>query len=284
MDLSDKTTQRQNAGPRWIRLAAFLGFLSPLAAMAVILPFSDGFETGDFRSWTGGRLIGFSVSSVSAHTGRFAARGNSALGAGTDYYEEAVFGDHPRARGAPIVNGLYVKFSHKFDNDFNPGTAADTHKVILINFEDSNDRRREQVILNVFGTTPLGTNRGQYYIENIHWNQNGSFGSGQLFRQNRGQAVAYRPGQWDTIKIYVRPNTVGQSDGNVRVWINGDLKVEHTNISLRQTAYNPNLVIIGYYAPDTDIQGTRWWDDITISETDPDMGNDAAPSAPARLR
>lgn len=266
----------------WRAIALFA--IPCLPALAVTLPFTDGFEAGNFSAWNGGRTNGFSVSATSAHTGRYAAGGTSSLGIGTDYYQEAYFGDHPRASGAPVANGLYVKFSHKFDSDFNLGTAADSHKVLLINFEDSNDLRREQIILNVFGTTPIGTNRGHYMIENIHWNVDRSFGSGQLFRQNRGTAVAYRPGEWDTIKIYIRPNTVGQTDGTVRVWINGEIKIEHTNISMRQTAYNPNLVIIGYYAPDTDIQGTRRWDDITVSESDPDSNDTVAPSAPTRLR
>jgi len=279
--MSLQIIRRRLAGPS---VAVLLGLLAPLPSLAVTLPFSDGFESGDFRAWNGGRVNGFSVSSASALSGQYAARGSSTLGTGTDYYQEAVFGDHPRARSTPVTNGLYVKFSHKFDSGMSLGTAADLHKVILINFEDGNDLRREQIILNVFGTTPIGTNRGQYVIENIHWNTDRTFGSSQFFRQNQGTAVAYRPGEWDTIKIYIRPNTVGQNDGTVRVWINNALKIEHTNISMRLTGYNPNLVIIGYYAPDTDIQGTRYWDNVSISETDPDAGSDTAPAAPGNLR
>lgn len=255
-------------------------FSSPL--LAVTLPFIDGFEAGDFKAWNGGRVRDFSVISGNAHSGQFAARGMSTRGLGTDYYQDAYFGDHPQVRSAPVTGGLYVKFSHKFDSGFQLGSAATYHKVLLINFEDGNDLRREQIILNVFGTTSIGTNRGHYVIENIHWNEDRSFGRGQLFQQNRGTAVAYRPGHWDTIKIYIRPNTPSRSDGTVRTWINGELKIEHTGISMRLTAYNPNLVIIGSYAPQTDIQGTRWWDDVTISESDPDASERATPGAPTQ--
>lgn len=247
------------------------------------LPFTDGFESGDFSAWNGGLVNGFSVSPQDAPVGRYAAKGESVLGMPTDYYQDAYFGDHPRVGGAAASGGLYVKFSHKFDVGFQLGSTARYHKVLLINFEDGNDARREQIILNVGGVFDNGSRLGQYLIENIHWQPNGTFGSGQLFLQNQGTPVTYRAGQWDTIKIYIRPNAVGQFDGVVRVWINGVKKIEHENISMRQTPYNPNLVIIGSYAPETDRQGTRWWDDVTISETDPDVIDRAAPSAPTGL-
>jgi hypothetical protein len=247
------------------------------------LPFTDGFETGDFSAWDGGRVSGFSVLPQDASAGSFAARGQSVLGMPTDYYQDAYFGDHPRVSGTAATGGLYVKFSHKFDSGFQLGSTARYHKVLLINFEDSNDARREQIILNVAGVYDNGSRFGQYLIENIHWQSNGAFGSGQLFLQNQGAPVTYRPGQWDTIKIYIRPNTLNQSDGIVRVWINGVMKIEHQNISMRQTVYNPNLVIVGSYAPEADRQGTRWWDDVTISETDPDLSDRTAPSAPTGL-
>lgn len=239
---------------------------------AVTLPFVDGFESGDFSAWNGGRTDGFSVSSGSAYYSNRAACGTSLPGKGTDYYLDANFGDHPRVRASPVRGGLYVRFAHKFGPDFEPGNTARYHKILLINFEDANDLRREQIILNVLGTAVSRASRGQYVVENIHWNADRSFNGSRLFVQNLGTPVSYQPGRWDIIKIYIRPNTVGQADGTVRVWINGNMIIEHTAIHLRNTAYNPNLVIIGYYAPDTDIRGSRCWDDITISESDPDQG------------
>lgn len=265
------------------RLGLLLLLAVSVPAWSVTLPFTDGFESGSFSAWTGGRTAGFVVTTPGAASSQYAARGTSVLGASTDYYQEAVFGDHPRAGGVAVTNGLYVKFSHKFDAGFALGTASAYHKVLLINFEDSNDRRREQIILNVFGISSYG-GLGQYVIENIHWNEDGSFGRGQLFVQNQGSPVTYRSNEWDTIKIYIRPNTVGLSDGVVRVWINGVLKVQHTNVSMRLTGTNPNLVIVGHYGPATDIQGTRWWDNVTISESDPDAAAGSVPRAPSQLQ
>lgn len=252
-------------------LASFLYACIGVPAIAVTLPFTDSFESGDFRAWNGGKINGFAVAPARARAGHYAARGTSTPGLPTDYYQDAYFGDHPRAKGAPVTSGLYVKLSHKFDNDFDFGTASRYHKVLLINFEDENDLRREQILLNVFGTSKSNANTGQYVIENIHWNTDRSFGNSRLFQQNRGAPVSYRLGRWDIIKIFILPNTVGQTDGIVRVWINGETKIEHTNISMRKTTYNPNLVIIGFYAPHSDIKGTRWWDDVTVSESDPDI-------------
>lgn len=251
---------------------------------AVTLPFSDSFESGDFRRWDGGRIHDFSVSPASAHSGIHAACGTSSSGKKTDYYQDANFGDHPRADGKAVKAGLYVKFAHKFDAGFDPGTTANHHKVLLINFEDGNDLRREQIILNVFGNIANRANRGQYVVENIHWNADRSFNSSRFILQNRGVPVSYRPSQWDIIKIYIQPNTSGRTDGAVRVWVNGEIKIEHTGISIRKTTYNPNLVIIGYYAPYTDIRGTRCWDDIMISESDPDEGEHGSLNPPAQTR
>lgn len=282
-DMKTMTAVRRFHPPAWRQtLWALLLFWPSLAAMAVTLPFTDGFESGDFRAWTTGQTPGFIVTSP-GDSSQYAARGTNTLGAGISYYQEAVFGDHPRARGVAVTNGLWVKFAHKFDAGFTLGSTFAYHKTLLINFEDSSDRRREQIILNVFGISRYGS-LGEYLIENIHWNEDGSFGRGQLFTQNIGAPVAYRSNQWDTIKIFIRPNTVGLSDGVVRVWVNGTLKIEHVNVSIRLTGTNPNLVIVGYHAPATDIQGTRWWDNVTISETDPDTTSARVPRPPAQLR
>jgi len=252
-------------------LFLFLGGSFSVQA-ATGLPFTDGFESGNFSAWDGGRTNNFTVSSSDAHTGLYAARGISVLGSTTDYYQDAYFGDHPTVRGTPATGGLYVRFTHKFESGFDFGNSDRYNKILLINFEDENDRRREQVILYVGVTYSNGSRRGEYLIENIHWNADGSFGSGQVFLQNIGAPTAFRSSAWDMIKIHIVPNNVGQSDGRIRVWINGEMKLEHVDISIRQTQYNPNLVIIGSYTSDAGLQGTRWWDDVTISETDPANG------------
>ncbi len=267
-----------------ICFSLFVCACSCATAKAVTLPFTDSFESGDFRHWNGGRTSGFSVSPTNVHSGSYAACGTSFPGKKTDYYQDANFGDHPRAHGQAVKDGLYVKFAHNFGPGFDLGTTANHHKVLLINFEDDNDLRREQIILNVFGNTANRNNHRQYVIENIHWDADRSFNSSRFILQNRGTPVAYRPGQWDIIKIYIRPNTSGRTDGTVRVWINGEIKIEHTNISIRKSTYNPNLVIIGFYAPYTDIRGTRCWDDIIISESDPDIREHGGLNSPAQIR
>ena len=234
------------------------------------LPFRDGFESGNFSAWAPGRTGGFTVSSSDHYTGSYAARGVTVMGQTTDYYMDRPFGDHPQAGGVPLDNGVYFKFAHKYDTGFDLGRTQNYNKIFLMNFEDPNNLRRDQVIFETAVNYNNGARRGEYIFEPTHWNPDGSWLTGSLVFQNVGTPVKYREGQWDLIKIYMRPNTPNVANGIIRLWVNGVLKAEHTNVNMRFTSNNLNLAIIGSYVTVTDVAGVRWWDDIQISETDPD--------------
>jgi hypothetical protein len=140
------------------------------------------------------------------------------------------------------------------------------HKIAIVNFEDGNGRRRYQLILNVYVPTQ------QYFFEHLVWNADGSFnrampGPGQ----NVGTPVAVRFGQWDKFKIFIKPNTPGQADGVLKMWINGVLKAEHTALAMREsTSYNPNKLIMSNYVNTSTAVGIQRWDNWYLGETEPD--------------
>ena len=239
--------------------------------------FQDGFESGNFNAWGYGQ--GLTVSNLDHHSGQYAARGVSTQGATTDLYREKAFGDHPNAGGPAIEGGVYFKFAHKYDAGFNLGTQQNYNKIFLMNFEDPSNVRRDQVVFETNVNSGYAS-RGEYMFELTHWTASGGWLTGSLRLQNRnGSPLLYREGQWDVIKVYLQPNTPNQNNGILRMWVNGVLKAEHTDVNIRFEPYNLNLAILSSYMTVTDVSGTRWWDDVIISQTDPDSGSDTTPPA-----
>lgn len=242
------------------------------------LPFTSDFETGDFSEWLGGGEASLTVTNADAFSGSYSARAVMTLGVPTDNYKDFYFGDHPNVNGTPPTNGLWLRFYHKISSGFNFGTT-DWNKVAIINFADENGRRRYQLVINV------GAGDQVYFVENLMWNADRSFGRGGGWPPNVGAPYPARLGQWDKIKMYFRPNTPGQSDGIVRLWINDTLTTEVTNASIRDNeSFNPNVFIMSNYAPNTTIEGEQWWDNFYLGDTDPDSQNsDPAPNPPILL-
>lgn len=254
---------------------ASLGFLLGLliaasAGAAERLPFRSGFETGNFSDWNGGLEASMSVVSGGASQGTYSTQAIMTRGQPADNYKEFLFGDHPRVNagnGAAVTvsSGIWLTLDSKFDTGFAFGSSANLHKIALVNLEDENSRRRYQIIINVW------TANRQYYIEHLKWNADRSFNRampGML--QNIGTPVAVRMGEWDQLKLYIKPNAVGASDGIVRFWVNGQLKAEYTNIALREdTSYMPNKLLMVNYVTDTTTSGTQRWDNFYLGETDP---------------
>jgi hypothetical protein len=241
------------------------------------LPFTSDFETGDFSEWNGGQTASLNVTAQDSYTGSQAARAVMTPGSTTDNYLDYYFGDHAAVGGTPPTNGVWLKFAFKFETDFDFGNAS-FHKIVIINYEDDTPRRRFQIILNVQQST------GHYYLEHLKWEADRSFGNCcPGLPQNVGTPDGPRVGQWDIIKIYVRSNTPGQSNGIVRMWINNSLRTEYTDVSIRQdTTLFPNKLILSNYVTTTQANGAQLWDSFYLGDTDPDSNN-PIPKAPVLL-
>jgi len=246
------------------------------AGAAARLPFTSGFETGDFSEWNGGRDASLSVTDTSSCSGNYSARAVMTQGTPTDNYKDFYFGDHNTVGGAPASGGLWLELCTKFSQDFQFGND-NLHKIAIINFTDSNAQRRYQIVLNIWVSTE------RFFIENLSWNADGSFGGAIAgHNQNVGTPVSLRRGQWDRVRLYIRPNTPGQSNGIIRMWVNGVLKAEYTNSRMRgDTSFNPNKLILSNYAPATQTSGSQYWDDFYLGETEP--GAQLAPPNPPTI-
>jgi hypothetical protein len=252
-------------------LAVLLSISATAALGAERLPFRSSFETGTFSEWNGGLEASMRVVQEDASHGSYATRAVMTRGAATDNYKEFLFGDHIRiGSGAPVdaQRGLWLTLDSKFDSGFSFGTSTNLHKIALINLEDENGRRRYQLIINVW------TANRQYFVEHLKWNADRSFNRAMPgVTQNVGTPVQARLGQWDKLKLFIKPNTPGASNGIVRFWVNGQLKAEYTNVAVREdTNYNPNKLLMVNYATDTTTAGVQKWDNFYLGESDPDAG------------
>lgn len=240
------------------------------ALSATGLPFKSTFETGTFSEWNGGLDASMTVTSATASEGRYSTQSVMTPGSPTDNYKDYVFGDHPFVHGEAVNanTGLWLTFDSRFDTGFHFADGAVAHKVAIINLEDSNARRRYQIIINVW------CENGEYFVDHLKWNEDRSFNRTMPYvSQNIGTKTTVRFGQWDKLKLYIKPNTLGQANGVVRFWINGVLKAEHTNVALREDVpVNPNKLIMSNYVRESTASGTQRWDNFRLSETDPDAG------------
>jgi hypothetical protein len=259
---------------------ALVTLASQVFAAPARLPFRSTFEAGNFSEWNGGLTGRMSVTNETASQGAYSAKGIVVAGSGADHYRDFYFGNHPQVAGEAVSvdRGLWLSFDTRFDAGFTFG-SANVHKIALINFDDENSRRRYQIILNVYVPT------GEYFLEHLVWNADRSFQKAiPGLDQNIAPNAIMQRGVWEHVKIYIKPNTPGQSNGIVRLWVNGVLKADRTSVAVREnTNFLPNKLIIGNYVTDTATNGTQRWDNVIVSETDPDVTT-VRPNAPTDVR
>lgn len=261
---------------RRLLIVGLVGYSVTSLGAATRLPFKADFENNSFAGWSGGRTPTMSIVRGGAASGNYSVRatmpGGSTL---TDNYQDFFFGDHGAVRGTPATGELWLKLASKVDSDFNFGSSP-LNKIAIINFTDtSTQRRRYQILIT------LSRDTRQYFVENLMWNADGSFGrTVSALTQNTANRPQLRPGQWDQLKLRMKPNTPGKNDGIIQLWVNGQLTMDYKNVPMREnTSFNPNVLIMSNY---TYAGGTQWWDDFYLSETDPDAGQvaDSPPMAP----
>jgi hypothetical protein len=80
----------------------------------------------------------------------------------------------------------------------------------------------------------FGTRDGLYHGGECA-NSDGRFGIGNCGRGSVGQMVN---GQWYLVEIYIKMNTPGQEDGEIRGWMNGELGYEKTNMVWRYVGHD----------------------------------------------
>ncbi len=109
----------------------------------------------------------------------------------------------------------------------------------------------------------------------------------QNYYQNVGSPVSLSPGTWNKIKIRLKLNTPGSSDGIYQIWLNDELKCNYSNLNYRgtYTTYGWNHLMMSMHGYPAHPQ-SQWIsrDNIHIFsgvEVEPEP---STPSAPSSLR
>jgi hypothetical protein len=230
------------------------------------LPWRAAFDGGTFAEFNGGATPALTIQSSGCYS-MLCARGPLTSGTLSDNYADHYFGDFYTIRKTKVEE-LYLVLASKFDSGY--VWPSDSQKIAILNLTDGTTSvRRYQVYVYV-------DSAGRYVVDCANL---GSWTFTAL-RQNTGPVATVRPGLWDRLKLYVKLNTPGASDGVVKLWVNDVLRVAYSNVNIRQTtSYGMNKLNLSSYA--TNVSGSssyQWWDEWQLSNVDPD------PIAPVGVR
>lgn len=248
---------------------ALLAIAAPSAFGQTGLPWSSGFETGDLSEWNGYDTGTVQVADSESSEGSFSAYVDLQANTLNDNYLEHYFGDHQRI-GLDPVEEVYLQFDSRFDAGYR-FPERQGHKLALLNLTDESGARRYQVYVYVNGN-------GEYAVDNSHIDTWDFYGMGQ----NVGEPAQVRFDQWDRLKLYVRLDDPGMDNGVVRLWVNGELKLDYNDRNLRddtQFAMN-KLILSSYTTNQSGGSGRQRYDNWILSETDPGGGADLNPPSP----
>lgn len=225
------------------------------------LPWTADFETGNLGEFNASITPLLSVSTTAPQSGLYAARAPLTAGTHSDNYADHLFGDFYNV-GLDKVEELNLELYSKFD----PGYVwpSDSHKIAVFNLTDGNvSARRYQVMIMV-------NSRGEYLVDHTYMDTWQFFG---LTQNRNGSVVTVREGQWDKLRMYVKLNDPDISNGIVRLWINDLLKVEYTDVNIREnTDFGMNKLIMSSYATDSSgSNGVQWYDNWSLSTPDTEV-------------
>ena len=218
---------------------------------------TSDFEENDFSEWHGtyGRIF---ITSDNPHSGNYCATAVLEAGTHSDNYADYYFGNHVSIGGQPVEE-VYLQLYSKFDSGY--VWPQSSHKIALLNLTDGQSYdRRYQVMLNV-------DSNGFYYVEHSYIDTWQFFG----LAQNQGSPAPVRYNEWDKLKLYVRLNTPGSSNGIIQLWVNDELKLSYSNVNIRRDSnYAINKLIMSSYAtPSSGYNGRQYYDDWILSKSNP---------------
>lgn len=253
-----------------------LGISGASLAQSNGLPFNSTFDAGNFNEWHGFRnSTGAAIVESGCQSGR-CVRAPMQTATSNDNYGDRHFGDHTTI-GGQKVEEAWLRLYSKFDAGFIWPDRS--QKIAILNLGDSTSYSRYyQVYIYV-------RPNGQYAVDHsdlTNWRFTGLF-------QNQGAALSPRPGQWDKLKLHVRLNTPGQANGVVQLWINDVLKVDYSNVNIRQNStYGMNKLNLSSYSTNSSSPdggtGVQWFDSFTLSTTDPDGSSVLRPNPPTNVQ
>jgi hypothetical protein len=126
---------------------------------------------------------------------------------------------------------------------------------------------------------------GALYSYHPHANNGGC---GEWYSQNVGGIKNQQSGVWTSYEIYIKANTVGQWNGVIKMWVNGDLRGQQQGIEFRYTDQLKinQLSLYGSTGGCSTPYTQDAWDDnlVVAKEYIGPMVTSPRPTAPTNLR
>ena len=143
--------------------------------------------------------------------------------------------------GFPGVDEIYMRWYRKYQAGYRWGCQSSKNNGVYaiadpskneacvqpngydkFSFRAQDDRR----------SSGSGEFFGALYSYHPHANNGGC---GEWYPQNQGAVKYQQPGNWYSYEIYIRANTVGQWNGVLKMWIDGELRGHQEGLEFRYT-------------------------------------------------
>jgi len=161
----------------------------------------------------------------------------------------------------------YIRFYFKRTGS---GTAR-------IKFFKLSGRTSESGYSNITYEWSIGNVLSQYFSGGInggdnnctyHYSGGGSFTCGADYNLTSNSfEVPYN--EWHSFEAYTKLNTDGHSDGEVKIWIDGELRCHTTRMNMRSSNIPRDYALLRFGDSGYELSGNIkiWYDDLVISDT-----------------
>lgn len=193
------------------------------------LPWSSNYETNDISEWED-RLGDIDIVDEKPRSGNFCLQVKLSEGNTNDHYASTYFGDHVLVSGDKVTT-IYLKLAAKFSSEYTLWPESQQQIAMLAITDGISEDEQFKVIIAVDSNSRYVVALGGLNKENP-----------QTLLQNVGtEPVDVRNGQWDDLKLRVKLNRPGQSDGIIEFWVNKVLKLQYNDLNIRRnTDYGIN--------------------------------------------
>ena len=230
-------------------------------AGGTLLPFTSGFETGDFSDFDGHTSEpNMSVVSSGCYAGTYCAKAILTNGTTSDNYLDYYFGDKD---GGTKVESIELTIWTKIDAGYSWPTNG--HKVAILNIYSPTVKTYQVVIgMNSDGEFNVSTS---------------DFADWLFFQQPANRNLPATPvtyGQWHKLKVIAVMNTTGGTlsdwdsshtgNGILRFYVDDELDAEYTDMNFREaTSYGFNHMNVSSNAnPTSPSDGVQYFDSMDL--------------------
>jgi hypothetical protein len=231
---------------------------------------SSGFEDTNWTTglgYSGGISRGVSRTTTTSYSGTASLQYTHTAGTHN--------GGQMAIHGFTAPAATYIRWYRRFDTGYNFSCQVKGDGLYAVapgadSNADANNKPTgsDKYSLKIQYRRDSATGKGDPQLYTYHPEQ--SEGWGDTKAQNIGTRTLINPDQWYAYELMLKPNTVGQRNGELKFWIDGVLKAHYTGMRFRDTAsLKINQLDLGAYVGGscTAPKNQYAWDDNLVVAT-----------------